>query len=688
MVQAMIRKFLILASLAVSLSFAAEESSPAFQGPVGRPVFNDRGDMSYVFKKSQSEILLATIPAGQNVPESLMLPLGPNAFSPQIKTDREGKTWVIWEEWEQSQSQIFCGELDKDKIKSRQAVDGQAGINLSPDLAFDEYNSPWVVWLNTLDSSSRILVKNLALGEIRAIHFSSHPEIGRPKILIDSRNRIWIFWTEKGQGEEDIFYKTYQSGRWSRLEKALPSALFPRTNPDVASAEDGSVWLVWSEYDGKDYEIFCARWEGTRWSRQEKITDQTGANNLFPSISLAWGTEPIVAWNQSSRDRNLLCVRFRKAGAWSDIVPISTECGPDSLPRTSVEKATWAVVWLDLNTVRSQKFNLFELATRQGRIAPNFSHSPKPFSPTLTRIIFNPALNENMYIGFGDSITAGPPPPDQGYIPRLSVLLNNAFGPTEVVNEGRGGELTAQGLERIETVIDRNQARYLLLLEGTNDVVILEVSIESATFNLREMIRKCLDYGLFPAISTLLPRRDFLMYFPQYINRFTTLNQNIRQMAADLGIPLVDLYEVFKNYPESDGGLLSLLSDDLKHPSPKGYQVMADHWAEAIQAYPFPPVHLQIKKDYDKVLFYQKPGNMIGWQANPKTADQSLVKGYKIYRRKEGEAKEKFQLLAFVVTPLRYFDTEIDPLQKYEYVISTLRTDGMEGPCSELVAIR
>ncbi len=131
-------------------------------------------------------------------------------------------------------------------------------------------------------------------------------------------------------------------------------------------------------------------------------------------------------------------------------------------------------------------------------------------------------------------------------------------------------------------------------MEGTNDVVFTDITIPSAAFNLREMVRKCLAAGVFPAIATIIPRLDWFGTQTLVRDRILSLNASIRQIAADMSVPLVDMYAAFNTYPAGSGGVLSLLSGDLKHPSDKGYQFMAETWFSAIRMFPFPPVNVSL----------------------------------------------------------------------------------------------
>ena len=302
--------------------------------------------------------------------------------------------------------------------------------------------------------------------------------------------------------------------------------------------------------------------------------------------------------------------------------------------------------------------------------------------------IFNSALNESRYIGFGDSITFGTINhdyhPELGYIPRLDLLLDAALEPSEIINEGVGGEETSQGNLRIDTIIAIRQARYILIMEGTNDVTFLR-PVTTIIANLRSMIGKCLNYGVLPVLATIIPRRDDKWYIASHREIHLALNPAIRLLAVEMKVPLADMDQIFNNY--LPGGPEALLSEDLKHPNEKGYQVMAEAWSAAIKALPFPPVLVRAHPDTDKILFYRRPGNMVTWRPNEKTESAGTVVNYRVYRRKAGAGANAFRLLAEVEAAESCFDVSATAGAAYEYAVAAVRTDGVEGPCSAVATL-
>jgi len=219
-------------------------------------------------------------------------------------------------------------------------------------------------------------------------------------------------------------------------------------------------------------------------------------------------------------------------------------------------------------------------------------------------------------------------------------------------------------------------------MEGTNDIVFSRISIDTAAFNLDLMVRKCLDFGVFPAIATIIPRNDWKWQNKFFRDRIFDLNEKIRELAKNSAIPLVDQFNLFYYYPEEEGGWESLLSD-YNHPNEEGYQLMAEEWFEEIRNFPFPPINFLVKRTYDEILFYRELGNDISWDENPKIYDANRIEAYKIYRKKAGKGNDQFEILQIIYDQCNYFDNDIVPSTQYVYVVSTLRTDKVEGPCSE-----
>lgn len=167
---------------------------------------------------------------------------------------------------------------------------------------------------------------------------------------------------------------------------------------------------------------------------------------------------------------------------------------------------------------------------------------------------------------FGDSITNGYGSNTGGYPSRLSNLLNANSKPSVVANFGEDGENTYEGVSRIDGVLAAFPANIVLIMEGTNDIII-GLSAEATKFNLQAMITKTKAAKVTPLLSTLIPsdRSDSATLIPE------VWNPMIKTLASSNGIKLVD------NYAAISPAWGALNSDGI-HPNDSGYQIIADTW--------------------------------------------------------------------------------------------------------------
>jgi acyl-CoA thioesterase-1 len=222
------------------------------------------------------------------------------------------------------------------------------------------------------------------------------------------------------------------------------------------------------------------------------------------------------------------------------------------------------------------------------------------FAVTVTK---TPTLSVNRIDAFGDSITEGTvsscsgltatsgirPPwqmlrfdgvvdPARSYPTRLQAMLRARYTAQapEVANDGRAGERTDEGVERIRTVLAERRPQAMLLLEGANDVN-QGVPRFDIALNVRDMARRSREAGAQAVfVATLLPQRAGACK-AYGADRISSTNESIRAMVAAEGFTLVDLETAF-------AGRDDLLGPDGLHPSEAGYELIATAFFDALRA--------------------------------------------------------------------------------------------------------
>ncbi len=678
---------LLILSLPVCLAGAGWRPSPLF---LSKPEFNERGQLVAITQPEEGRFFLQILDPSTSKHETRPLSLGLAAGLPVIKKDVQGRLWAVWIEMEGPQPKLGLVRLGEN-LSASSLLDSPAQPSLPWDCCFDSSGRLWLAWVEENHSRQDILVRDLASGQTWTIT-SGMKEANCPRLLWDAQGSLWVFWTAVRSKQEQIFSSRFNGTAWSPEALLSGEPEHPSITPRAAADPFGNVWLVWSGYDGQDYEILARMWNGREWSPALTVTENSGANDVFPGLELAFGVLPVITWVRYTGQDRLAMIRCGKPGEWYDESELGSLAGGQPFVPLAVKDDMVGLAKPDGTSLQGEWFYLPYLSrTAAGKNLP-FS---RPFIPRQREIllhsgpVYNPALDESKYIGFGDSITYGvcdedriDDPgdyiPDKAYPPRLEALLTQNFGPHQVANAGVPGESTIQGLARIDALMAKHLARYILILEGTNDIIWNDYSLETTSFNLQEMIRKSLDYGLLPALATCIPRYGVPLNRP----RLNGLNIRIRSLAPECSIPLEDLYQDFADYPEEDGGVTSLYcwGEDRTHPNEKGYQFMAEKWFDRIKRFPFPPADAQVRRAADDILFFRKEGNLIEWRTNPKISDPTQIQEYRIYRKKNAEEPSAFRLLAAVSGKSFCFDSDINLAETYTYVVSTVMSDGIEGP--------
>jgi lysophospholipase L1-like esterase len=185
---------------------------------------------------------------------------------------------------------------------------------------------------------------------------------------------------------------------------------------------------------------------------------------------------------------------------------------------------------------------------------------------------------QTTYVAFGDSITEGvgddPNRAEKGYPPRLEALLQQRGQTAEVRNEGVAGETTAEGLSRINRVLEPGDDT-LLLMEGTNDIG-LRISNETIAFTVDQIAERAETRGLTVVHATVLPRLNTSL---DPLNLITgEFNGLIRDFAWSDERRLADPFEVFFRLTPNYGQYYW----DKLHPNAAGYDLMARVFADVL----------------------------------------------------------------------------------------------------------
>jgi lysophospholipase L1-like esterase len=211
------------------------------------------------------------------------------------------------------------------------------------------------------------------------------------------------------------------------------------------------------------------------------------------------------------------------------------------------------------------------------------------------RVTVPPRISVTNFVAFGDSMTAGEVVSEGlGGIRILRVNVDKAYPAAlkrkldaeytaqsiAVQNQGLSRETAADGVGRLGALLSRSSYEVLLLLDGANDLVDTgPAPVQAAIAAMRAMVQMGKARGMKVFLATLppqnpngcCPNRSFAW------SLVVPYNDGLRALAASENIQLIDVYQAF------NGDITTLVDIDGLHPTPAGYERIADEFYKAIR---------------------------------------------------------------------------------------------------------
>lgn len=102
--------------------------------------------------------------------------------------------------------------------------------------------------------------------------------------------------------------------------------------------ETDNLWHAWASYNGINTEILINHWDGSNWSKPDKLTDSS-ANSLTPAMVLDNKSNPWVVWTGHDGISTSIYCRYYDGRNWSQTRQIDdVDIYWDSNPSITIDK--------------------------------------------------------------------------------------------------------------------------------------------------------------------------------------------------------------------------------------------------------------------------------------------------------------------------------------------------------------
>ncbi len=147
----------------------------------------------------------------------------------------------------------------------------------------------------------------------------------------------------------------------------------------------------------------------------------------------------------------------------------------------------------------------------------------------------------------------------------------------EMINAGISGNTTVDALARIEKDVIAQRPQLVVVMFGMNDAT--RIPRDEYQANLESIVTRCRAAG---AAVVLCTPNSVIENTSRPNASLAEYSENVRQLAADRQVPLVDVFAHWQTLKEADPTSWSLLMSDAIHPNMNGHREFARIMAERI----------------------------------------------------------------------------------------------------------
>lgn len=267
-------------------------------------------------------------------------PNGSNVSDVYPAMNASGDTIVVWQQPNGGLNQIFKSEYRSGSwthptsLTDHISPAGQQA--LGPSVAISNNGDALISWQQSDGTRSQIFKSHYRLGSWT--HPSSltdniSPDGGQAinsQVLIDSAGNGFILWSQENGPDYQIFRSSFRAGLWTH-----PSSLTDNISPDGADAfwfraamsENGRAIVTWNQTDTTS-RAFMSTFNGTSWVDPVDINDQQGFSERYqyiswPMIKVNNNGEAIIIWRIRDGFNFKLFKSEYRGGAWTHPVDMN-----------------------------------------------------------------------------------------------------------------------------------------------------------------------------------------------------------------------------------------------------------------------------------------------------------------------------------------------------------------------------
>ncbi|MBM3737862.1 MAG: hypothetical protein FJW39_18935 [Acidobacteria bacterium] len=206
-----------------------------------------------------------------------------------------------------------------------QAARGRLTDNDHPSITVARDNATWIAWQGFRPDNDQVFAERIRGGQRQLHTVSVKPgDIYRTAIAEDTEGKMWVVWSERDGSNWDLYARAYDGETWGSLARLTTEAQ-PDAQHQMVRAPDGSLHLVWQGWRDNRAGIFHMRYSvGEGWSQAARVSAAGAGNCWEPSIAVDSKGLVHVAWDQYGANGYDIWMRTLASGLWHTPVAVAS----------------------------------------------------------------------------------------------------------------------------------------------------------------------------------------------------------------------------------------------------------------------------------------------------------------------------------------------------------------------------
>jgi hypothetical protein len=221
---------------------------------------------------------------------------------PATVRDSAGNIWAVWHAGAAGQRDIYVSKLVRGGGSFRDPVRLTTGASdeCNPGLALGADSKLYVVWQDnrrgSWDVYIRTSIDGVTWSEERRVTDSKSNHVS-PTIVVDGQlpGRAYVAWQDDGAGNQDIYVASSNDGFVTKMAAQVTSDVSDQIGPRMAVDSSNTVYLVWTDRRNGSDDIYGASSVAGSWKNVPLVTGSGNQNS--PAVAAeATGSILYLAW--------------------------------------------------------------------------------------------------------------------------------------------------------------------------------------------------------------------------------------------------------------------------------------------------------------------------------------------------------------------------------------------------------